>query len=134
PLRKWFNFKTPKPTIAPRFIEFALDLNTDREPRKHSRVLWINPLPKVDLYQDEEGYDMAEFTFMNKKSSSEIALDADLGEWLNLMLAKAYVKSDKPYTFKEMKTDFESSNLGEFEDVFSGELFDSLREFGLLVL
>jgi hypothetical protein len=134
PLRKWFNFKTPKPTIAPRFIEFALDLNTDREPRKHSRVLWINPLPKVDLYQDEEGYDMAEFTFMNKKSSSEIALDADLGEWLNLMLAKAYVKSDKPYTFKEMKTDFESSDLGEFEDVFSGELFDSLREFGLLVL
>jgi hypothetical protein len=49
-------------------------------------------------------------------------------------LAKAYVKSDKPYTFKEMKTDFESSNLGEFEDVFGGELFDSLREFGLLVL
>jgi hypothetical protein len=33
-----------------------------------------------------------------------------------------------------MKTDFESSNLGEFEDVFGGELFDSLREFGLLVL
>jgi hypothetical protein len=71
---------------------------------------------------------------MNKKSSSEIALDADLGEWLNLMLAKAYVKSDKPYTFKEMKKDFESADLGEFEDVFGGELFDSLREFGLLVL
>lgn len=134
PLRKWFNFKTPKPTIAARFIEFALEMNTDKIPKKHSRVLWTKPLPQVDFYQDEEGYDMAEFIFINKKSTSQIALDADLGEWLNLMLAKADVKSNVAYTFQQLKTDFEGADLGEFEEVFGGELFEGLREFGLLVL
>jgi glyoxylate utilization-related uncharacterized protein len=134
PLRKWFNFKTPKPTIAARFIEFALEMNTDKTAKKHSRVLWIKPLPQVDFYQDEEGYDMAEFTFVNKKSTSQIALDADLGEWLHSILAKADVKSNLSYTFKEMKTDFESGDLGDFEEVFEGELFEGLREVGMLVL
>ena len=78
PLRKWFDFKTPKPTVATRFIEFALEMNTDKQPKNHSRMLWINPLPQVEFYQDEEGYDIAAFTFMNKKSSSEMVLDADL--------------------------------------------------------
>jgi hypothetical protein len=77
---------------------------------------------------------MAEFTFVNKKSTSQIALDADLGEWLHSILAKADVKSDKPYTFKEMKTDFESGDLGDFEEVFEGELFEGLRDVGMLVL
>ncbi|MFK7947111.1 MAG: radical SAM protein [Saprospiraceae bacterium] len=133
-LQDWFGFDIPDTTISPQFIEFALEMNTDKQPRKHSRILWINPLPKVELFQDEEGYDMAALTFANKKSSSEIVLDADLGEWLVSILKKAYVKSDESLTFQALKVEFEGLDFGEFEVVFGGELFDGLREFGLLVL
>jgi len=134
PLKKWFDFKVPKTTISNRFIEFALEMNTDKNPRKHSRILWINPLPKVTYFKDEDGDEMAELIFANKKSNSEIVLDADLGEWLVSTLAKAYVKSDKNYTFQQLKTDFDNADLGEFEEVFGSELFEGLRSFGLLVL
>ncbi len=141
PLQDWFDFDIPDTTISPQFIEFALEMNTDKQPRKHSRILWINPLPKVEFFQDEEGYDMAALTFANKKSSSEIVLDADLGEWLVEILAKATVKTDTIYTFQTLKSDFETATeysgqagFGEFEAVFEGELFEGLREFGLLVL
>jgi hypothetical protein len=33
-----------------------------------------------------------------------------------------------------MKTDFESGDLGDFEEVFEGELFEGLRDVGMLVL
>ena len=134
PLQDWFDFDIPDTTISPQFIEFALELNTDKNPRKHSRIVWINPQPKVAYFQDEEGYDMAEFTFMNKKSSSEMVLDADLGEWLVLTLAKADVKANVVYTFQELKGDFEKADFGEFEVIFGGKLFEGVREFGLLVL
>ena len=134
PLKKWFDFKVPKTTISNRFIEFALEMNTDKQAKKHSRIVWINPLPKVVYFEDEDGDEMAEFTFINKKSSSEVVLDADLGKWLETTLLKTSTKAEKTYTFQQLKADFEAADLGDFEDVFVGELFDGLREFGLLVL
>ena len=72
---------------------------------------------------------MAALTFNNKKSSSEIVLDADFGEWLVAVLKQSSIKADKVFTFRELQQE-----VGEFADVFFGELFDGLRELGLLVL
>ena len=134
PLQEWFDFAVPETTVSPQFIEFALEMNIDKQPRPHHRILWINPLPKISFFQDEEGYDMAALALANKKTTSEIVLDADLGEWLMAVLEKSTFKANQPYTFNLLKTDFEAADLGDFEEIMKGELLEELRELGLLVL
>ena len=134
PLQDWFDFEVPATTISPQFIEFALEMNTDKVPRAHHRILWINPLPQLSFFQDEEGYDMTVLAIANKKTTSEIVLDAELGEWLMSVLQKATFKANKPYNFGHLKSDFEAADLGLFEEIVEGELLDELRTVGLLVL
>ena len=76
---------------------------------------------------------MLALTFHDKKESFTIQTGKKEGEWLVQMLEKLSVSQSKTYSFKEIKSNFET-NLEDFELFWYSKPVNTLREFGLLVL
>jgi hypothetical protein len=76
---------------------------------------------------------MNSLTFHDKKESFTIQTGKKEGDWLVQMLEKISVSNAKTYSFKEIKSDFET-HLEDFELFWYSKPVNTLREFGLLGL
>ena len=54
------------------------------------------------------------------------------GDWLVEILQKIAVSNKKIFTFQEIKSDYESHDLEDFELFWFSKSVNTLREFGLL--
>lgn len=77
---------------------------------------------------------MVKMTFHDKREVFEITADKERGEWLQSLLDKISVTNEKRYTFNEVKSDYETSGLDDFELFWYAKPLNILRNFGLLIL
>lgn len=138
PLSDWFNFKTPKTTIAKHFIESAIDSTITGMPKDNSRLLWLGNLPEIERFEERgpkgKLEQFAALTFYDKKGEWALEMAMPLGEWLAGALAEISVKNGKIQSLKEWKASFSAAGLNDFEDLLDSDLWEKLREGGLLVL
>jgi hypothetical protein len=126
PLQDWFSFKIPRTTVPRNFIKKAIKAGHKRQFRPQQRVLWLQPQPIVEFYEDEDGDEMAAFTFFSKTDRFELVLDADMGEWLVQTLKKAALKTPEMLTFQAFQQSFEAAELGAFEDFLKEGILERL--------
>lgn len=70
PLKNWFDFKTPKTTIAPNYIENFLNDVTGESPKQNAIIVWLGNKPEVNFFEVTRGQKvlkMAELEFIGKK-------------------------------------------------------------------
>ena len=77
---------------------------------------------------------MLKMTFHDKRESFDITTEKEKGEWLQTILLKIAATNDKKYTFTEVKSDYETSGLEDFELFWYSKPIHTLQDFGLLVL
>jgi hypothetical protein len=73
-----------------------------------------------------------EFTFHDTVETFQISTEKDKGLWL-LEILKQLTPQNKPKTFKQLKTDFETQ-IEDFELFWYSKPIDVLRAHGLLIL
>jgi hypothetical protein len=142
PLQDWFDFKIPKTTIKPDFIQHSIQENTNflqfsATIKSSTKIVWLGGKPVVESYiKSKKGnvWEMLRLTFHHKRTSFVILTDKAQGEWLVNILQKTSVYQSKIYTFQTIKSDFESMNLNDFELFWFSKPINTLREFGLLFL
>ncbi|MNK03329.1 Radical SAM superfamily protein [compost metagenome] len=135
-LQDWFDFKIPRTTIAPNFIDIALNSNENFNVKPTAKIVWLGGKPSVEIFtKSKKGntWEMMTLNFHNKKESFNIQTNKAEGEWLVTILHKISSSNEKTFTFQEIKADFENA-LEHFELLWYSKPIHTLREFGLLVL
>ena len=112
PLQDWFEFKIPKTKIPENFIYNALHEEVDFKIKPNAKVVWLGGKPIMEHFTKSKkgsSWEMMKLTFHDKKESFTIQTGKNEGEWLVQILEKISVSKSKTYSFKEIKSDFETS-------------------------
>lgn len=137
PLQDWFDFKIPRTTVKPDFIYNCLEKEVLFTVKPNAKIVWIGGKPLVESFTKSKkgnSWEMMKMTFHDKREVFEITVDKEKGEWLQALLAKIEVANEKRYTFNEVKSDYETAGLDDFELFWYSKPVNTLRDFGLLVL
>lgn len=127
PLKNWFDFKVPATTISKKYIQQQIEHAAPPAYKDQNRILWIGAQP--ELMEAEEGF--CELIFSGKKEDFAVELPIELGEWVCWLLATVSY-TEALNTLKPIREHYEAE-LGDFEELVESEVWEILREHGLLV-
>jgi hypothetical protein len=137
PLQDWFDFSVPKTTVAPKYIQEAID-NQEYEPVSPSaKIVWLGGTPSIRKYtkkKKKQSFEMAELTFSNKKKDLIIQLKQKEGEWLFARISGLSVFNSVQKMFGELEKSFELDTGDDFVLFWNSPAIKELRENGLLIL
>lgn len=134
-LQDWFDFKIPRTTISPNFIDKALNSEDSFNVKPTAKIIWLGGVPTTEIFtKSKKGniWEMMTLNFHSKKETFSIQTNKKEGEWLVSILDKIAVSNEKTLTFQEIKADFENT-IEHFELFWYSKPIHTLREFGLLV-
>ena len=137
PLQKWFDFKTPKTTIAPDFIHNALKEEELVAFKPSAKVIWLGKIVKSELFtQSKKGNtrEMMSIHFATKTKNIQVQLPRKQGEWFLILLEKLSVHNIKTVTLQEIKDDYESAGFEDFELFWDNKPVSNMNKAGLLRL
>ncbi len=136
PLQKWFNFKIPKTTIPPNFIEKALEITPSFSTKSNAKIVWLGNTPILEtITKSKKGrtWENLKMTFHNTATSFSITVEKEKGDWLATILEKIAATTEDTYTYAKVKTDFEVL-FPDFELFWYSKPLNTLKDNGLLVL
>ncbi|WP_395769004.1 B12-binding domain-containing radical SAM protein [Aquirufa sp.] len=127
PLQEWFEFKIPRTQLPKNYIARMLTVKEERFPKPNDKICWLGPAPT---------YTKATKTLSFSLGREEVELEATgkMGAWLEYILPKLSMGTEKTGTFQEFEKKFSQAGLGDFKGFWEGELVEELREMGLLVV
>lgn len=133
PLQEWFDFKIPRTTISPNYIERELLQYKERIIKPSDKVVWMGTEPEVQVVH-KKGQQLATLSIHSGREITEIHLDKNKAEWLQESLSKASLMQHRLPLYGELEADFTQKNLGNFDKFWHSESIQQLNKFGLLVL
>lgn len=138
PLHKWFDFKTPKTTIAPDHIVKLLADEEYVAGKPNTKIVWLGTKPVAEIItKSKKGntWEQCSLTFETKKETLNIKTDKEPGLWLATMLQTLSVHNMKTLSLQEVKSSFEAACPGEdFELFWDNKPVNTLYKAGLLHL
>lgn len=137
PLQKWFDFKVPKTTIAPDYITSVLDKEEYAASKPTSKIMWLGHKPLLEtITKSKKGasWEMSSLTFESRTETINIKVNKEQGIWLAQMLDRLAIGNNKTYTLQEVKDDYESAGLEDFELFWDNKPVNGLYKSGLLAL
>ncbi len=126
PLQDWFDFEIPETTVAPDFIERALEDPAQYELKPSTKLIWIGPQPIITRQEKE-----VILSLHNQTNSTEIILDTDRGNWLAGLLEQIAAGTGTAITYGEIEKLY-NQHFSEFLTFWYGEEMEAVRAMGLL--
>ncbi|MEO6732754.1 MAG: B12-binding domain-containing radical SAM protein [Ferruginibacter sp.] len=137
PLQKWFDFKVPKTSVPPDYIQQVL-LTQELSPLKPTaKVIWLGKPPTVEFFtKSKKGshWEMASLTFQSRREAYNIKVSQQQGEWLAGILQQLSVDNNKTFTLQEVKDNYETAGLTDFELFWDNRPVNTLYKMGLVQL
>ena len=136
PLQEWFDFKTPKTTINPYFIEECLEVEQNFSVKPSAKIIWLGGMPLVEeKIKTKRGITRHQLmlTFHSSLDTFQITLEKEVGDWLLSILPELKPQNDKLLSFNQLKSNFEM-NFEDFELFWFSKPIQVLKENGLLTL
>lgn len=135
PLHRWFEFKTPKPGVAPDFIEKALEEDLLAQPKPTAKLVFIGVLPTLEIVtKSKKGqqWEMAELNFPMNRGTHTIRVSEAEGRWLANLLPRLQPHHPKQLTLQEVQEEYEKTGLPDFELFWHNKPVNALYKAGLL--
>jgi hypothetical protein len=135
PLQKWFDFKVPKTSVPPNFIQQAIDTEDFSSAPANSKVVFVGKQPKAErILKSKKGtqWEVLSLTFPTKTSGIAISVDPERGEWLLQLLAKIAVHQPTTLTLQQVQQDYEAAGFDDFELFWWNKPVNGLWKAGLL--
>jgi len=133
PLQEWFDFKVPKTTIHPRYIENELARYVEFVPKSSSKIVWIGADPELKL-SNKKGQKVSSIFLHSGREVVSVAWPQNKAEWIMQWLLKLSIHKQQVQLFGAFQEDFERSQLGAFDAFWNSSEMLELRRMGLLVL
>jgi hypothetical protein len=136
PLQKWFDFKVPRTSVAPDYIQKAID-EPDLTRNSNAKIIWLGKQPAVTTsVKSKKGaqWEVMTMNFPTKKGAVSLQVEPAKGNWLLQLLPKISVSNMKPYTLAMVKMDYEVAGLDDFELFWDNKPMNTLYKAGLLLV
>ncbi len=137
PLSKWFEFKVPKTTIKPNYIEQSLTNDLDDQLKENALVIWLGNMPDIAFFEAKQGnkvVEMAELEFCDKSKDWFLHFTAAEGQWLLDVFPKLMIGEYAPLSYAALKLSYEKAGLENFDVFVGSKRYMELRGNGLLIL
>lgn len=137
PLQKWFNFKTPKTNVPADYIKNALLGDEAITAKPTSKIVWLGKDPKINNFTKSkrgDQWEMTSLTFQSRRETFHIKINQLQGIWLAGILPKLSVQNNRVLTLMEVKENYESFGLENFELFWDNKPLNTLYKAGLLQL
>ena len=131
----WFDFKTPRTTIGPDYIEDCLQEEDKFQFKSSAKIVWLGSSPFTSVFTKKkrgESWEMMELSFHTKIDYFSITIDADHGQWLCALLPEISAEN-KLKTLNDIKLDFEE-RFEDFELFWFSKEIELLKDNGLISL
>jgi radical SAM superfamily enzyme YgiQ (UPF0313 family) len=136
-LDKWFDFKVPRTTVSPKFIEHALAFHESKIIKPTTKFVWLGSSPAIKYYVKKgkgKPANMASMTFFNKRDNINLQTKEEWARWLGATLPSLSVSSGSVSSFVEVEQSFKDAGAGDFQHFLNSDTFTELKENGLLLL
>jgi hypothetical protein len=133
PLQKWFEFKIPKTTVAPNYIQTQID--AIEIGASNYKAIWIGLEPVSTILQrSKKGSKWEEMNlkFETNKNTISINLEPGKGTWLLQLLPKLNVGISNGMTLADIKADYAAAGLDGFDLFWDNKPVNALHKAGLL--
>ena len=127
PLKDWFEAKVPSTSIPKNYIERQIQGESALNYRDQNRIIWIGAQP--ELLETDQG--LCDLIFSGKKEDFAVELPIQLGEWVSWLLAT--VSYDESLSTLKPIREYYEAEIGDFDEMLESEVWEILREHGLLV-
>jgi hypothetical protein len=136
PLQDWFEFKIPKTTVSPYFIEKAIDAQLIHHPKPTARVIWLGNLPELSVQTKSkrgQQWPIAQLQFHDLKDSFTIQFPEAEGVWLEKILNQCQINHPQKMKLADMQAAYEQE-FENFELFWQSKPLKTLRAVGLVCL
>ncbi len=137
PLQDWFDFKVPRTTVDPKYIQNAIDEQEYEAASPSARIAWLGGSPSIRNYtkkKKNQSFERTELTFSTKKTDLAFQLKKKEGQWLFDRIPEISVSNSTQTTFGELEKSFEQVTGEDFVLFWNSPVMKELRENGLLML
>jgi len=128
PLQDWFDSHVPKTQITPDYIAYQLEAEETTASNINKRILWIGAQPSL-VEGENEGF--SELIFSGKKEDFALELPVEMAQWIQGLLDE--ISYTQPLKQLKAIADNYESEMGDFEELLESEVWEILREQGILV-
>jgi radical SAM superfamily enzyme YgiQ (UPF0313 family) len=133
PLQKWFEFKIPKTSIAPNYIQTQLDA-VEIGPNNY-KAIWTGLMPTSTIVQRaKKGSKWAEMNlrFETNKNTISIQVDPEKGKWFMQLLSTINLEASNGMPLADIKADYTAAGLEDFDLFWDNKPINTLHKAGLL--
>lgn len=137
PLQDWFDFKVPKTTVVPNYVQQAIDEQAYEPASPNTKVAWLGGNATLRTFtkkKKNQTFEMAELTFSNKMQDLVIQLKKTEGQWLFDQVPALSVFYPTQTTFGELEKSFEQHTGEDFVLFWNSPVIKELRGNGMLML
>lgn len=137
PLHKWFDFKVPKTSVPPDFIEQILSEEELSSSKTNAKLVYLGYQPTAELVtKSKKGqqWELFEFEFNYLSTTQTVRVSKEEGEWLQTILPQLHINNAKLLTRQELKNSYEAAGLPDFELFWDNKPMNTLHKVGLLQL
>ncbi|MFN5188710.1 MAG: B12-binding domain-containing radical SAM protein, partial [Chitinophagia bacterium] len=133
PLQKWFEFKIPKTSIAPNYIQTQLD-GVEVSPSNY-KAIWIGLMPTASIVQrSKKGSKWEEMNlcFETNQNTISIHVAPQKGTGFIQLLEKIKVDTSLGMPLADIKADYLAAGLEDFDLFWDNKPINTLHKAGLL--
>ena len=133
PLQKWFDFKIPKTSIAPNYIQSQLNLVEIGS--VNYKAIWIGLMPTTTIVtRTKKGskWEEMNLSFETNQNTISIHVDPDKGKWFLQLLSTINVDESNGIPLAEIKANYLAAGLENFDLFWDNKPINTLHKAGLL--
>lgn len=135
PLKDWFDFKIPRTTVAPNYIERCLASELPSIPKPSAQPLWLGGEPEIEQSTKSkrgETWALVKWTVHTKNDVVSVDFPAEEGVWLLKKLPELRIEVTTRRTLADLRQEFEAAH-GDFDLFLISKGILAMRKEGLLV-
>lgn len=133
PLQKWFEFKIPKTTIEPNYIQKQID--AVEIGASNYKAIWIGLMPIATIVQKAKKgskWEEMNLRFETNKNTVSINVSPEKGAWLIQLLSKINIDTSSGMPLVDIKADYAAAGLEGFDLFWDNKPVNTLHKAGLL--
>ncbi len=127
PLQQWFDEPVPKTSLPPDLISGYLAMPSGRDMKDSDQLVWIGG---AVAYQTGN----AMLYIHSRQDTRKIPCSKEAGIWLEKILSTSTPGHEQVLSFKALREDYSNAGFEDFTLFWYGNVMESLKEIGLLVL
>jgi len=135
--RDWFDFKTPKSTITPNYIETCIQNKNRFYTKPNAQVIWLGTDPIFESYKKTKknnSWSIMRLFFHTATETKEFSLEEEKGRWLIEFLPDLKISANmSKIKFSDLKKSYEE-NFEDFELFWYSKPIETLKTIGLLTV